>query len=150
MKLLLFFLLFGPTVFGQDTLQPPSMDTAYHSNKRLDAIAQANKVIPFYTPEAEFVGGTQALIKFVQDNLNYPQEAYEQRIEGKVYVRFTVNADGSLSEMEIVRSVHPLLDEEAIRLVSSMPNWIPGVWEGETVPVKVHLPVSFVIPKNEE
>jgi hypothetical protein len=49
-----------------------------------------------------------------------------------------------------VRSVHPLLDEEAIRLVSSMPNWIPGVWEGENVPVKVYLPVSFVIPKNEE
>ena len=62
----------------------------------------------------------------MQENLVYPQEAKEKGIEGKVYIGFVVEIDGSLTNFTIVKSAHPLLDEEALRVVKLMPKWIPG------------------------
>jgi len=150
MRLLLFFCCIQFGVFGQDTTHIGSPnDSLQPKSPRFDSITQANKYIDFYTPEAEFVGGYHSLIAFINDSIEYPQEAIIQGLEGKVYVRFTVAIDGSVTDIEVVKSAHPLLDAAAVRLISIMPNWIPAVYKGECVPVKMSLPITFTISDEE-
>ena len=90
-----------------------------------------------------FPGGMQEMMKFLQQNIKYPKEAQEQGKQGRVIVQFVVNKDGSITGDSVVRSVDPLLDAEALRVVRSMPNWTPGKQKGEPVRVRFTLPVSF-------
>jgi protein TonB len=90
-----------------------------------------------------FPGGNTALLKFISDNTIYPAEAADNNIQGKVLVKFAVSADGSVKRVEIICSVHPLLDEEAARVVSSLPLWKPGKQNGKPVPVWFFVPVNF-------
>ncbi len=90
-----------------------------------------------------FVGGTAALIEYIKDNLQYPTECYDKGIQGRVIVGFTVTKEGKLKDVRIVKSVDPLLDKEALRIVKRMPDWIPGKLSGEPVDVKFNLPVIF-------
>lgn len=80
---------------------------------------------------------------YLSENVKYPVEAQENGIQGRVVVSFVVEKDGSLSDIRVARSVSPVLDAEAIRVVSSMPQWNPGVNNGEYVRVKYNVPVSF-------
>lgn len=92
----------------------------------------------------EFPGGRDEVIKFLINNLEYPSECVKQKIEGRVIVSFIVDKDdGSLQDIKVVKSVHPLLDEEAMRVVSIMPNWTPGYFNGNPVSVRYMLPVTF-------
>ena len=91
----------------------------------------------------EFPGGTDALLEFMRKNINYPADAREKDIQGRVLVTFIVNKDGSLTEPEVVKSVDPLLDAEALRLISVMPKWKPGTQRGKPVRTKFTLPVNF-------
>ena len=75
--------------------------------------------------------------------MKYPAEAIENKIEGRVIVKFIVEDDGSISGAQIMRSADPLLDKEALRLVNSMPKWKPGRMNGRTVRVRFLLPVTF-------
>jgi protein TonB len=93
----------------------------------------------------EFVGGTKALVKYLKRNVDYPQEIREKEIEDKVYVEFVVNPDGSLSDINALTVKNNTLKEEAVKVVSEMPNWTPGVNKGQTVPVRLILPISFVL-----
>lgn len=93
----------------------------------------------------EFPGGSDALLKFIAENTKYPEVAIENNIQGRVFVKFAVMANGSVSRIEIMRSVHPLLDKEAERVVSSMPLWKPGKQNGIPVPVWFTVPVDFRI-----
>jgi periplasmic protein TonB len=93
----------------------------------------------------EFPGGMIAMNKFISENLVYPQEALENGIFGKVYIQFTVKKDGSITDVKALRPTHPLLDEEAIRVVSSMPRWSPGTLKGKPVDVRHNLPLNFKI-----
>lgn len=90
-----------------------------------------------------FPGGMEEMMKFLQQNIKYPKEAQEQGKQGRVIVQFVVNKDGSISNDTIVRSVDPLLDAEALRVVRSMPNWTPGKQKGKPVRVRFTLPVTF-------
>ena len=90
-----------------------------------------------------FPGGMEEMMKFLQQNIKYPTEAQEQGKQGRVIVQFVVNKDGSISNDSVVRSVDPLLDAEALRVVRSMPNWKPGKQRGKEVRVRFTLPVSF-------
>ena len=90
-----------------------------------------------------FPGGMEEMMKFLQQNIKYPIEAQEQGKQGRVIVQFVVNKDGSISNDSVVRSVDPLLDAEALRVVRSMPNWKPGKQRGKEVRVRFTLPVSF-------
>jgi protein TonB len=92
-----------------------------------------------------FPGGNSALLKFIAENTVYPAEALENSIQGKVFIKFAVSADGSVKRLEITRSVHPLLDEEAKRVVSTLPKWKPGKQNGKPVPVWYSVPVTFEI-----
>ena len=91
----------------------------------------------------QFPGGDAELMKFLQQNINYPKEAQEQGKQGRVIVQFVVNKDGSITGDSIVRSVDPQLDAEAVRVVRSMPNWTPGKQKGKPVRVRFTLPVTF-------
>lgn len=97
----------------------------------------------------EYPGGTNALMKFLSDNIKYPVEAQKKGISGRVLIQFVVMEDGSLDNMKILRGVDPMLDEEAMRVVKTMPKWIPGMDKGDAVKVRFTLPISFNLSKNE-
>lgn len=92
---------------------------------------------------AEFPGGQKALMNWLAQNISYPEEAQAEEIEGRVVVKFVVETDGSVSNVEIAKGVHPLLDAEAARVVSLMPNWEPGRNDGMPVRSYFNLPVTF-------
>ncbi len=92
----------------------------------------------------EFPGGQQALFKYLGDNVKYPVIAQENGIQGRVICQFVVNKDGSIVDIEVVRSGgDPSLDKEAVRVIKSMPKWKPGKQRGKPVRVKFTLPVNF-------
>ncbi len=96
-----------------------------------------------------FPGGQKALMEFLKSNLVYPKAAQDSSIQGRVIVKFTVEKDGSITDVEVVRGVHPALDEEAVRVVNMMPKWKPGTQMGDTVRTKFTLPVLFKINQEE-
>ena len=94
--------------------------------------------------KAEFPnGGTNALMKFINENMKYPAEAEKQAIQGRVICQFIVETDGTISNLKVVKHVHPLLDAEAIRVLSLMPTWKPGIEKGTPVRVKLNIPFTF-------
>ena len=91
----------------------------------------------------EFPGGTAALMQYLNKNIKYPVIAQEQGTQGRVIVQFVVNKDGSIVDAQVVRSVDPYLDKEAIRVINTMPKWTPGKQRGKPVRVKFTVPVAF-------
>lgn len=93
--------------------------------------------------QPSFPGGTNALNTFIASNLKYPVWAQEEGIQGRVVVKFIVEKDGSISNVEVDRSVSPSLDNEAMRVVKAMPKWIPGQINGKAVKVECSYPFVF-------
>lgn len=91
----------------------------------------------------KFPGGEEACMKFLADNLRYPKEAQEKGIQGRVYVQFVIDSLGYVTDPKIVRGVHPLLDQEALRLIRSLPRWTPGKIRGKPVATKFSISVFF-------
>lgn len=90
-----------------------------------------------------YPGGRNAMIAFFSSNMKYPEAAKKKGIHGRVIVNFVVDKDGSITEAKVVRSVDPLLDKEALRLVYSMPKWNPGTMDGKPVRVRYSVPFIF-------
>ena len=93
----------------------------------------------------EFPGGTEKLFKYLGKNIEYPPMAKDAGIKGKVYVTFVVERDGSITDVRVLRGIGGGCDEEAIRVVSGMPNWKPGKQRGKPVRVQYNLPVRFTL-----
>jgi len=93
----------------------------------------------------EFPGGEAALRKFLAANVKYPAIAAENGVQGKVFVNFVVDRNGGISNVKVVRGVDPAVDKEAVRVVKSMPKWIPGKQNGEAVRVSFTVPINFVL-----
>jgi len=91
----------------------------------------------------EYPGGQMQMMTFLMENMKYPKEAQSKKIEGRVIVTFIVEKDGMVTEAEVVKSVYPALDEEALRVVSIMPKWQPGMQKGKPVRVKYTIPITF-------
>jgi TonB family protein len=108
-----------------------------------------NKVFVEY-PMPFFPGGMRALNDFIIKNRHYPAEARRKGIQGMVVVSFVVKKDGSVSQVEISRSVDPLLDEEALRVIKMMPKWIPIEDERYKKDIKYRVPVKFKLDENEK
>lgn len=98
----------------------------------------------------EFPGGLVALRAFLSSAVKYPAAALENGIQGKVYVKFVVTKTGAIANAVIARSVDPILDKEALRVVESMPKWIPGKQGGVNVDVYFTVPVNFQLPGTPE
>jgi periplasmic protein TonB len=105
---------------------------------------------PFIVVEEmpEYPGGDLALLRYISQNINYPYEAQKNNIQGKVILKFVVNADGSVDRIEVIRSIDPALDTEAVRVVKTLPRFKPGKQGGVPVPVWFSLPVLFKLENN--
>lgn len=93
----------------------------------------------------EFPGGEMALRQFIANAIKYPVIAQENGIQGRVYVTFVVDKDGSISDARIARGVDPSLDKEALRVVNTLPKWKPGKQRGKPVRVSYTVPINFVL-----
>ncbi len=104
-----------------------------------------NKVFTIVEQMPEFPGGAMALRKSIAWAIKYPRIAAEENAEGTVFVSFVVNRDGYIWNAKVVKSVHPALDHEAIRVIYSLPKWQPGFQHGKPVDVNYTIPIEFVI-----
>lgn len=97
-----------------------------------------------------FPGGEKAMYVWLGENIKYPKDAVKDGIEGKVYVQFIVERDGSVSNIKIARGLSESIDKEAMRAVASMPLWSPGIQEGKPVRVSYTLPILFKLQKKKK
>ncbi|MDP4865965.1 MAG: energy transducer TonB [Crocinitomicaceae bacterium] len=103
------------------------------------------EIIEFPDVEAGFPGGTAALQKWIVQNIQYPQTSIEMNEQGRVYLSFVVEADGSISNIAVERGVSADLDKEAKRVVRTMPKWTPGEAKGKKARVRCRLPINFTL-----
>ena len=104
---------------------------------------QSDEVYQVVEETPEYPGGTEAMYKFLRDNIHYPAKAKEEGVEGRVYVAFVVEADGRLSDIKVLRGIGGGCDEEAVRVVEAMPRWKPGRHHDKAVRVQYYLPIVF-------
>lgn len=97
------------------------------------------------SPVPQFPGGSAAMKKYIEENLRYPEKMKNSGVQGKVYLSFMVDREGAINTVDLLRGVHPELDEEAIRLVRSFPLFIPAYKEGRPIAAEMKLPISFVL-----
>lgn len=103
--------------------------------------------IPYfrYIQNPEFAGGEAKLGKYIKANLVYPKQALREEITGTVKVKFTVTAGGEITDVHLENTIHPFLDNEALKLVKNMPRWKPGLEDNEKANLSVILPVVFIL-----
>ena len=104
---------------------------------------EETKVFDVVEQMPSFPGGPSALMQYLSSNIKYPVVAEENGVQGRVVCTFVVERDGSITDVRVIRSVDPSLDKEAVRVVKSMPKWIPGKQNGSAVRVKYTVPVTF-------
>lgn len=110
-------------------------DTA--TDTESDAVHTSADVMP------QFPGGYTALIRYIYEHTKYPTAALKQKIQGRVWCSFIVNKDGSVSDISVEEGVYIFLDEEALRVLASMPNWSPALVDKKEVRMKIYLPIVF-------
>ena len=111
--------------------------------------ADTSQVFMVVEEGPEFPGGTMALLEYLAKTIKYPQNCRDEKIQGRVLVSFIVEKDGSMTGFEVVKSVHPDLDAEALKVLKAMPAWKPGTQHGEKVRVKFTVPVNFRLSAEE-
>jgi TonB family protein len=126
----------------QKEVKPVEMPNAIKVEKEVKAFDVVEQM-------PQFPGGPAALMQFLSQNVKYPVEAHKAGVQGRVIASFVVEKDGSITEACIARSIHPSLDAEALRVIGSMPNWMPGKQNGEPVRVKYTVPITFKLQGND-
>ena len=106
-------------------------------------VVEETKIFTVVEQMPMYPGGDAALMGYLRDNIHYPTVAAENGVQGRVVVGFVVERDGSITDVNVLRSVDPSLDREAMRVVKSMPRWTPGKQNGSAVRVKYQVPVTF-------
>lgn len=112
--------------------------------------AGLNEVFTIVEENPTFPGGMSKLFQFIQDNIRYPEEARQKKIQGKVFVNFVVNMDGHIDRIRILKGISGGCDEEAVRMMSIMPKWIPGRQSGRPVAVQYNLPINFQLGETKK
>ncbi len=128
------------TVLGQDGKTITEIQIVNDT----DYVYDAPDVLP------EYPGGLNGLMDFLCQNIIYPTKAVEGNIQGKVLVKFVVNISGSVENVQVIEPVHPLLDEEAVRVVSLLRGFTPGQKDGKYVNTWYSLPISFKLNGDEK
>ncbi|MFN8405967.1 MAG: energy transducer TonB [Sphingobacteriaceae bacterium] len=128
-----------------ETKNISSINTTEPYNSMTTVVSSENKLYDLNTVSTppEFPGGQQAWVQYLNTNLKYPIEAQENSIQGKVYVGFVVEKDGSLSDISIINGIDSGCNEEAIRVLQHSPRWIPGTFKGSPVRTTFTLTISF-------
>lgn len=93
----------------------------------------------------EFKGGQEELVNYLVKNIQYPEDAKKANLTGKVFVEFVVDKKGSIKDAKVAKSDNVVFNGEALRVISSMPDWVPGENKGKKVSVKLVLPISFAL-----
>jgi protein TonB len=136
--LLLLFCLCG-------NAQTNSDETSHTPQKRYDGPGNKTEIYTTVEEMAEFPGGTVAMTKFIQDNLVYPASAKKNKIGGKCFLKFVVNIQGTIEQVEVLKGVTDCkeCDEEGVRVIKLMPVWKPAKINGKAVPSYFNLPLNF-------
>lgn len=129
---------FGDRFIDQDLAEITGRDKADNIDDKV-----SNEVFRMVEVQPEFPGGLEGLMKFLQENTKYPKSAKDANIQGLVYIEFVVGRSGIVHSPEVIRGVHPTLDNEGMRVVKEMPKWRPGMQRGELVSVFYKLPFRF-------
>lgn len=122
---------------------PPPPPPPVNSSESKDALDEVPYVVVEEMPI--FPGGDEALLKYIAENTKYPEASKNQKIEGRVIVRFCVTAKGAVTMISILKSVNPELDAEAVRVVQTLPTFKPGRQSGRDVPVWYMVPITFAL-----
>jgi len=130
-------------IASNKTTTPSSSATAKAYAKTDPEIIENSEIYTIVDKMPQFATGETGLSKFISHNIRYPREALQEGIEGRILCSFIIAADGSVSNIEVVKGLNPSLDNEAIRVLGLMPKWIPGENGGEKVNVKCLLPIDF-------
>ena len=134
--LTILFLIFGQLVFGQaDTTK--SIDQSISKDHLIE-------IMP------AFLGGEQAILKIISDNMSYPEQDFKDKIGGKVVTQFTVDTLGNAVDIEIIEGIREDLDNEAIRLVGLLKGWTPATQNGKKVKVALKMPLVFYPDKRSK
>ncbi len=141
--------LFGPEARnGAVIITTKSKSYTYDGDSALNVRPQPQE--KFFLPDEmpEFPGGEQALRQYISENINYPEIARDNGIHGTSYVTVTITKEGKVTGARLARGVDPALDAEAIRVVSSLPKWMPGKHNGQLVDASLTIPVKFELKEN--
>jgi protein TonB len=129
------------TISG-DNLMPDDIVTEYQVIK-INDVVQKTEVFSFVEEMPSYPGGTEALLSFMSSNIIYPEIAKRAGVEGKVFVGFIVEPNGSITEIQLIKGIGAGCDEEAIRVLKLAGNWNPGRQNGKAVRVRMTIPFSF-------
>jgi protein TonB len=135
------------TVKGETEVEAPPTDPDAKPAKEEAPVEppkpKEEEIFTAVEQQAEFPGGMGAFAKFLQKNLKYPAAAQRANVSGKVYIQFVVNTDGSIQNVETLKSVGFGCDEEATRVIKSVPKWTPGKQSGRAVRSRFTIPINF-------
>lgn len=152
-SILVFFLLF--CFFQGVSAQQDAVSGATVKSNVKDSIATKSKKKTYKIIDGEKIyevadvmpafpdGGQKGLMRYLSENVTFPKDAMKDKVNGRVVLRFIVRKDGSISDIKIVRPLYPSCDDEALRVISQMPDWEPGTENGEPVNVFFSLPIRF-------
>lgn len=139
--LIITFTFFCINLIGQVVPEPPPV------NKITVATSENDVVYDIVEEPASFPGGMKEMMKYIFENVKYPEIARSNGIQGRVYVQFVVFKDSSIKDVRVIKGYHSDLDKEAVRVIKNMPNWIPGKQKGKAVNSKFTIPISFKLEK---
>ncbi len=105
--------------------------------------ANTDEVFKVVEVDPEFPGGVEALYKYLAENIKYPEKAKNNKVEGRVYITFVIEKDGTVNDAKVLRSVNEELNAEALRVINAMPKWKPGMQQGVPVRVQYNIPIYF-------
>lgn len=140
------FCLSAATGFSQNIIEQRdirAVKETVEDEQAKEGLVEEEKVFDVVENAPSFPGGQGALMSWLRDNMKYPAAAAKNGVEGRVIVQFVVGKDGSVSNVRVVKGVDPVLDKEAVRVMSAMPRWTPGMSGGRAVSVRYTLPVTF-------
>ena len=126
-------------VIATGELDPPEID----ENLFKETMEDVEEIFVIVEKMPSYIGGLEAFYKFVSKNLKYPAQARRIGIEGKVFVQFIVDKDGSLSDIKVIKGIGAGCDEEVERIIKMSPKWNPGKQRGNPVRVRMMMPITF-------
>ncbi len=129
----------GDNTAGKSAMPAPPPAALASTGQQADEPLRVAEVMP------RFPGGDRELINYISMNIKYPEDAVKEGIQGKVIVRFCINSGGGVDRISVVSGVDPALDKEAIRVVSTLPEFEPAMQDGKKVPVWYMLPITFAL-----
>ena len=133
-------------IFGFDQIQDETFTEPVTAAINIpESSPRADSVFVVVDQMPEFPGGETALRQFIAHGIKYPDDAKKAGIQGKVFVHFVINKSGNVVNSKIIRSVSPSIDQEALRVINTMPKWEPGKEKGKTVSVRYTMPIQFAL-----